>query len=80
MSQSGQTAAKEMERARLPNWKLSYRLDEAEAATGLSRSTLYNRARAGRLTMKKEGNITIITRDELLRYLESIPAITFDDH
>ena len=59
---------------------LAYRINEAAKATGLSRRTLYNRAREGKLTMRKDGNITIITRAELERYLNSIPPVTFDAH
>lgn len=80
MSAPGHKAAQDMERNQLPDWKLAYRLDEAEAATGLSRSTLYNRARDGKLTMKKDGNTTLILRSELQRFLDAMDKVIFNAH
>ncbi|MBV9549815.1 MAG: helix-turn-helix domain-containing protein [Alphaproteobacteria bacterium] len=62
-----------MEKADLPDWKLAYRLDEAAAATGIGRSTLYRRARQGKLKMKRDGGNTVILREELKRFLSELP-------
>lgn len=66
-------AVVDMERQQLPDWKLSYRPDEAAAATGLGQSTIFLRIRQKRLKAKKDGNVTLIPRDELQRYLNALP-------
>jgi excisionase family DNA binding protein len=47
--------------------KLSYRIPEAVAATGIGRSTLYDMIKAGELETRKVRGITLITRSELER-------------
>jgi hypothetical protein len=77
MSPAAVAATRQMEAQRLPDWKRSYRLDEAVAATGLSRRTLYTRALEGKLRMKKDGKITLILRDDLQAFLDNLPDAGF---
>jgi excisionase family DNA binding protein len=53
--------------------KLSYRPLEAVSATGVSRSVLYEAMRDGSLRYRKLGSSTIILRDDLLAWLQSLP-------
>ena len=53
--------------------KLSYRIDEAVFATGISRSTLYQHIADGLLRARKRGGCTIILAADLQSYLESFP-------
>lgn len=53
--------------------RLAYRLDEAARTTGISRSKLYEERQAGRLTFVKAGHLTLIRREELERFLNSLP-------
>ncbi|KZY55748.1 hypothetical protein A3736_09725 [Erythrobacter sp. HI0063] len=57
----------------LPTDKLAYHIDEAVEAGAGSRSEIYEALRDGILTAKKRGRRTIILRDELSRYLASLP-------
>ncbi len=60
--------------ANLPDWKLAYRIDEACAATGFGRSALFERIREGKITARRDGKFTLIERDELIRYIRSLPT------
>ena len=66
------SAAKDLE-AHLPDWKLAYRIDEAVAATGIGRTKLYEIIKAGKIETRRAEGMTIILRDELQRYLHSLP-------
>lgn len=57
----------------LPTDKLAYHVDEAVEAGAGSRSEIYEALRAGTLCAKKRGRRTIILRDELARYLDTLP-------
>lgn len=46
--------------------KLAYSLREASEATSLSRSTLYNLAKDGRLSIRKVAGRSIILRDDIM--------------
>jgi len=59
----------------LPSDKLAYSIDQAVAAIGLSRDTLYRAMRAGQLKPKAAGVRTLITRGELQRYLDELPVL-----
>jgi len=74
MSPAATAATRAMEKDNLLSWKLSYRLDEATAATGIGRTTLYRRAKEGKLLMRRDGGNTIILRTDLLSFLEALPA------
>lgn len=50
--------------------KLSYRMDEAAIATGLSKATLYRLVEKGELTTLKVGSRTLIRREVLQAFLE----------
>jgi excisionase family DNA binding protein len=50
--------------------KLSYRIDEAVTATGLSRSTLYRYITKGELHPFKVGDCTLIARSDLEAFLK----------
>lgn len=73
MERSAHRAAEIMERERLPDWKLSYRIDEACAATGYGRTKIKELIRAGKLKAKKDVGITVIRRGDLQSYLDSLP-------
>lgn len=49
--------------------KLSYRIDEAVEATGLSRPTIYRLIQRGELTSFKVGACTLIRREVLMAFL-----------
>lgn len=67
-------AAKQMDADRLPNWKLSYRVDEACAATGYGKTKMWELICAGKIKAKKDGRLTIILRADLQEYLDTRPA------
>lgn len=54
--------------------KLAYRIDEAALASGIGRTKLYEEMKEGRLQARKVGNRTLILRDELQRFLQSLAA------
>lgn len=54
--------------------KLAYRIDEAVAATGIGRTSLYEMIKAGALKTRKIGRRTIIEREELERALRNLPV------
>lgn len=74
MNKTTHQAAKVLE-YRLPDWKLSYRIEEAVAATGIGRTILYRRIKEGKLKARKEGSFRIILRDDLKAYLDNLPAV-----
>lgn len=55
------------------DWKLSYSVEEACAATSLGTSKLYEHIASGRIKAKTDGRRTIILRGDLQRYLQSLP-------
>ena len=52
---------------------LALTLDEAVAATKVSRSELYRAMQRGELAAKKQGRRTLILHNELSRFLASLP-------
>ena len=66
-------AAKDMEAARFPDWKMAYRIPEAAAAIGLGESTIWKRIKDGAIRAKRDGAVTLIERGELTRYLQNLP-------
>lgn len=53
--------------------KLAYRIPEAVAATGISRSGIYELIKSGRLRVRKVGARTLIERAELERMVRELP-------
>lgn len=49
--------------------KLAYSLREASEATSLSRSTLYNLAKAGKLPIRKVAGRSLILREDVMALL-----------
>jgi excisionase family DNA binding protein len=50
-------------------------LAEASAVSGIGRTKLYEAISAGALIARKCGSRTIVLRDELMRYLRSLPEV-----
>ena len=73
MTPRTQAAAREMESERLPDWKRSYSIDEACAATSYGETTIWRALRVGKLKAKQDGKKILILRDELDRYLANLP-------
>lgn len=55
------------------NGRAAYSIAEVCASTGLGRDTVYGAIRAGRLIARKLGRRTIITDNDLRRFLEDLP-------
>jgi excisionase family DNA binding protein len=53
--------------------KLAYRIPEAVAAIGISRTGIYELIKAGRLRVRKVGTRTLIERAELERMVRELP-------
>lgn len=58
----------------LPPNKLAYSIEEACAATSLGTTKLYELIGAGKIAARAEGRRTVILRDDLQTYLNSLPA------
>lgn len=54
--------------------KLAYTVDAAADAIGVSRGMLYNLFKSGDITPRKAGRRTLVPRDELARYLKTLPS------
>ncbi|MCB2054071.1 MAG: helix-turn-helix domain-containing protein [Geminicoccaceae bacterium] len=54
-----------------PAGKLGYRISELVGTSGISRSTIYNEIKAGRLPVVKLGRSTIILASDARQWLES---------
>jgi hypothetical protein len=54
--------------------KLAYSIPELAAAAATSRAVLYEQIAASALKTKKIGARTILTADEAMRWLASLPA------
>jgi excisionase family DNA binding protein len=52
--------------------KLAYNIDEAVGALGISRALLYRRIKDGDIKVRKDGSRTLITREELERYINAL--------
>lgn len=57
----------------LPEDKLAYHIDEASKNGAGSRSEIYEALRRGDLKAKKRGRRTVILREDLARYLATLP-------
>jgi excisionase family DNA binding protein len=52
---------------------LAYRIEDAAAAIGISRSTMYEFVKDGRIPARKIGSRTVIRRRDLEAFLEAAP-------
>ena len=50
-------------------------LVEASIISGIGRTKLYEAIADGKLTARKNGSRTIVLRDELMRFLASLPEV-----
>jgi hypothetical protein len=57
------------------DWKIAYRMWEAAAATGFGESTLWKKVAEGKLEARRDGKATVVERDELVRYIRSLPKV-----
>ncbi len=55
---------------------ICYRVEEAARMIGVSKTTLWDRIKEGRIPVKKEGGSTIVTHRDLEAYIDSLP---YDD-
>jgi len=55
--------------------KLAYTIAEACSAASIGRTSLYNAIKNGRLSAIKSGRRTLILREELRRWLDSLPQL-----
>lgn len=53
--------------------KLTYTVAEAVRALGIGKSTIYLALATGKLAARKCGSRTLITSDELKRFISSLP-------
>jgi excisionase family DNA binding protein len=59
-----------------PHDPLAYRIKDAVRASGLSKSTLYELAAAGKLKLARVGGRTLVPRAELMRLIEGGQRVT----
>lgn len=56
-----------------PAHPLAYRIEDAAAAIGISRSTMYEYVKDGRIPSRKIGTATVIRRSDLEAFLDAAP-------
>jgi excisionase family DNA binding protein len=59
--------------------KLAYTIEQAAEAVGVGRNTIYGEIREKRLTARKLRRRTVITGDDLLNWLQSLPKVNGED-
>jgi excisionase family DNA binding protein len=57
------------------NTPQSYSIQQVVLSTGVSRTSIYEEIKAGRLRAVKQGKRTLILADDLARWLQSLPAV-----
>jgi excisionase family DNA binding protein len=55
--------------------QISYTPEQAALITGRSRSRIFKAIKDKELTARKDGKATLLERDELRRWVRSLPAI-----
>ena len=58
------------------NEPLAYTIAEACAVARIGRTALYEAIRSGDLRARKHGRRTVVVRDDLKKFIESLPAVT----
>jgi hypothetical protein len=53
---------------------IAYPIEDAPAIAGVTRTRLFDAARKGEITVRKAGRASLIERDELLRWISSLPT------
>jgi hypothetical protein len=54
--------------------RLAYSLPEAALIAGVSRTRIFEAARTRELTIRKAGRASLVTRDDLLAWINSLPV------
>jgi excisionase family DNA binding protein len=54
--------------------RIAYSIDEFAKLAGIGRTTVYAEIKAGRLITAKVGKRTLLTADEVRRWLERLPT------
>jgi hypothetical protein len=60
--------------------RVAYSIPEVCVATGMGRDAIYSAIRRGDLIARKWRNRTIVVHDDLMRYLNSLPAAATPDN
>lgn len=58
----------------LPEARMAVTIPEAAASLGLSRSYLYQEAKAGRLKVRKAGKRSLVALADLQAFVDALPA------
>lgn len=53
---------------------IAYRLPEAARLVGVGRTKIFQAARNHELTVRKAGRATLVTRDDLVDWIKSLPT------
>jgi len=53
---------------------IAYRLPEAARVAGISRTRIFEAVRKRELTIRKAGRASIVTHDDLLAWIRSLPV------
>jgi excisionase family DNA binding protein len=54
--------------------RIAYTLPEAARTAGVSRTRIFDAVRRGELTIRKVGRSSIVTHDDLLAWINSLPV------
>ena len=66
---------KDISESKPPLRRIAYTPVEAAAATGRTRTRIFKAIKDKELTARKDGRATLIERDELARWVRSLPTI-----
>jgi hypothetical protein len=53
---------------------IAYRIEDVPAVAGVSRTRIFQAARSRELTVRKAGRASIVTHDDLLDWIRSLPV------
>jgi excisionase family DNA binding protein len=54
--------------------RIAYPLVEAAHLVGVSRTRIFDAARKRELTVRKAGRVSLVTRDDLLAWIKTLPV------